>query len=94
MYRDGNLTVRFVRPGRPDSDFAEYEYAYDLRTDTRNFRTLQQFSLTAEERMKSASGSGYFGEYQQFVNYYGNYDYADHWLLSALDAVPTDFENG
>ena len=36
----------------------------------------------------------YFAVFQKFLNYYGNTDYGDKWILAALDATPTNFASG
>ena len=41
------------------------------------------------------NGDGdYYIDFQKFFNYYGRYDYADNWILSALNGERTDFTNG
>jgi uncharacterized protein YcnI len=69
-----------------------FTYTYDQRIDNMNSRTLQGMSKTAETRFLVADQ--YFEEYQQFVDYYGDYDYADKFIKAADTATNTDFENG
>jgi len=90
---NGGGSVRFVLAGDADTKYTEYTYEYNQREDNMNSRTLQSMSKTAEARYKLATGS-YFDEYRTFVNYYGDYDYADKWIMAADAAKNTNFKSG
>jgi hypothetical protein len=64
------------------------EYEYDPLQENGNGRTLQGFSLQAEEKMSTHS------TYQKFYEYYGEFDYANKWVLAAFDGSKTNFDNG
>jgi hypothetical protein len=63
-------------------------YEYEPLQANGNDRTLQGFSLQAEEKMSEHS------TYNKFYDYYGEFDYANKWVLAAFDGGETDFDNG
>ncbi len=68
-------------------------YTYDVLSNNDNGRTLQGFSLQAEERMYNCENCPY-STYEKFYKYYGAFDYADQWILAAFDGGATTFANG
>ena len=81
-----------VQISKGGSTYANFTYTYDQRIDNMNSRTLQGMSKTAETRFLVANQ--YFDEYKQFIEYYGDYDYADKFILAADTETDTDFTNG
>lgn len=81
-----------VQISKGESTYANFTYTYDQRIDNMNSRTLQGMSKTAETRFLVANQ--YFDEYKQFIEYYGDYDYADKFILAADTETDTDFTNG
>ena len=70
------------------------EYDYDIEEENVNGRSIAGFSLGAKKKMydtKSCAGCPY-PEYSAFVDYYGNYEYADDWIRSALTGKATPFQ--
>ena len=49
-------------------------------------RTLQKFSIYAKGRMWDIP-SGPYKTYKKFYEYYGDFDYADKWVMAALDGT-------
>lgn len=82
--------VRITSKGASTS--TNYTYAYDQRVDNMNTRTFQTMTKTAETRFLVAGS--FFEEYQQFVDYYGDHDYADKFIMAADNRVNTNFKNG
>jgi hypothetical protein len=80
----GNLTIEGVGP---------VQYTYDPLVDNVNGRTLQGFSLQAEEKMYLCDACPY-RTYEKFYNYYGSHSYADDWVLAAFAGTSTSFQNG
>jgi len=74
-------------------DGQSFNYTYDVLTDNVNGRTLQGFSLQAEEKMYKCENCPY-KTYNKFYKYYGAYDYADKWIMAAFDGKATSFANG
>lgn len=35
-----------------------------------------------------------FDDYRKFAMYYGEFDYADQWVMAAFDGRETDFDHG
>jgi hypothetical protein len=70
-----------------------FEYAYDVLLDNLNARTIQGFSTTAREKFWLCENCPYV-DYVRFVNYYGTFDYADHWVQAAASGAATDFNLG
>lgn len=69
------------------------EYSYSPRTKNFNVRTLQGFSLQAKEKFVDCIDCPY-KTYSKYLYYYGFYDYADQWILSAFGRRPTNFHRG
>ena len=59
-------------------------------------RTLQGFATTSTVTSKMYSGCAGcpYQTFMQFYNYYGDLDYADKWVLAALDATALTYTNG
>jgi len=67
-----------------------YTYTYSIPEDNWNGRTIAQFSTAAETKMRpNQSTDAYFPDFQYFVDYYGVPDYANEWIISAFEGVPT-----
>jgi hypothetical protein len=58
-----------------------------------NGRTLKQLSINAASVMRDPAGS-FFEDFQIFMNYYGQPDYADHWIQAAIAKNATNFRSG
>jgi hypothetical protein len=70
-----------------------HSYTYDVLVDNNNERTLQGFSLQAEEKMYQCSYCPYV-TYEKFYQYYGVHDYGNQWILAAFDGKETAFGLG
>jgi len=66
-------------------------YQYDIREDTRYSRSLQKLRADAESNMPLSSEHDH---YLKFLNYYGQSDYANQWILAAFNSGNTNFDNG
>ena len=74
---------------------AEYDYSYDKTTDNDNGRTIQGFSIGAQKKMFDGCKGCPYDAYVDFYNYYGQFDYANQWVLAALEGrATTGFTNG
>ncbi|CAJ1931944.1 unnamed protein product [Cylindrotheca closterium] len=76
-----------------DSDI-HFEYSYNSQFDNFNGRTIQRFSLFAEEEMAACGKNCPYNDFAKFVNYYGEYDYADKWIQAAFFEKSTSFDRG
>jgi hypothetical protein len=74
-------------------DGQTFSYTYDILSNNVNGRTLQGFSLQAEEKMYRCENCPYL-TYDKFYKYYGVFDYANQWILAAFDGRSTSFANG
>jgi len=83
----------FKSSGDLSIDGDEYGYTYDVSTDNDNGRTIQGFSESAEDKMHACTNCPY-AEYNKYYKYYGEFDYANQWVLAALDGTSTNFKNG
>ena len=54
-----------------------------------NDRTLQKFSTQSQSKMYACSINCPYVDYNKFYTYYGDFNYADSWVLAALDGTPT-----
>jgi len=70
------------------------QYSYNITEDTINGRTIQGFSTNANPKMYSCEQGCPYEDYEKFYNYYGVFDYADHWIVAAFEKAKTSFTNG
>lgn len=68
-------------------------YSYNFDLDNRNSRTLASFSTDAKALMYDCPQCPY-NTYQKFYDYYGEYDYANQFIMTALDQGTTTFRMG
>jgi hypothetical protein len=68
-------------------------YTYNPVEDNQNRMSLQKFSTHAKEKMYACDDCP-FRLYSQYVDYYGSFSYADHWIQAAFDGSNTDLDNG
>lgn len=68
-------------------------YTYDLIADNYNLRTIQGFSTGSSDVFINCQRCP-LSTHQKFVNYYGDFFYADDFIQAALDGSQTNFENG
>mmetsp|Transcript_7559 Transcript_7559/g.15684 ORF Transcript_7559/g.15684 Transcript_7559/m.15684 type:complete len:511 (+) Transcript_7559:105-1637(+) len=88
-----NTVGCFVDSGNLSINGESYSYTYNLVTENQNGRTIQGFSTEAEDKMHKCTNCPY-EEFLKYYNYYGKFDYANQWILAALEGLPTDFTNG
>jgi hypothetical protein len=65
-----------------------FEYEYVVEQDNVNYRTIAGFSTDAKDKMWD------FDTYTKFVDYYGEYDYADQIITAAFNGGKTNLKNG
>jgi hypothetical protein len=68
-------------------------YTYDLIMDNHNSRTIQGFSTDSSDIFIKCQRCP-LATHQKFVNYYGDFSYADDFIQAALNGAETNFENG
>ena len=72
-----------------------FTYTYDVNTGNTNARTIQGFSTGANSRFRPGDGEPFFDDFQKFVTYYGDIQYADEWVTAAIEKRDTTgFTNG
>jgi len=79
----GNITLGYSKIQ------TKVNYSYNIREDTKSDRTLQRFSTDSESQMWSCKNCPY-DDYQKFVNYYGESDYANQWIIAAFKSAKTN----
>ena len=57
-------------------------------------RTLRGFSTSAEKKMYEDCAGCPYKHYSMYYEYYGDFDYADKWVSSALGGVAASFSSG
>lgn len=68
---------------------------YNSRRDNRAARTMEYLSTSASERMKPCVDCAYYPDFEKFIAYYGVADYANRFILAALNGTSTTgFING
>jgi len=88
-----NTSGCFQESGNLSINGSEYSYNYDVSTDNNNGRTIQGFSTQGEDKMHTCANCPY-AEYDKYYKYYGEFDYANQWVLAAFEGSSTDFKNG
>lgn len=74
--------------------FGDLSYSYSVEDGNKNGRTLQGFSHQAKEKMNDCENCPY-DTYVKFYDYYGQYDYADRFVMAGFNNAKTEgFVNG
>ena len=74
-------------------ELGQHTYSYNPLTKNYNARTLQGFSVEAEEKMYKCTSCPY-KTYNKFYEYYGAFDYGNKWVLAAFNKGSTNFAKG
>lgn len=69
-------------------------YTYNLHSQNMNYRHIQALSTRADVRMKPDGkvNHEYYDFFGQFVDYYGQHDFADHWIENVFNKKDVKFE--
>lgn len=73
--------------GTTRNETKSYNYTYNVHMENKNLRTLQTIA-------REASTFRGMRDFDLFYQYYGDYDYADRWVMAAADGVATNFKSG
>ncbi|CAJ1967370.1 unnamed protein product [Cylindrotheca closterium] len=74
-----------------DRDGIAFPYNYNPEEDNQNRMSLQKLSTHAKQQMYVCNdGDCPFRLYARYVDYYGNFTYADHWIQAAFNGGRTD----
>jgi len=89
-------TVVVVQKNQLSSQSKRFNYKYNPRLDNNNARTLQTFSTTAHNVMHPLGdmNAPYIPDYQVFLDYYGNTEYANMWVMAANGGKDVTFSSG
>jgi hypothetical protein len=86
----------FASPGSfaIEGDETGWEFTYDEEGDNENERTIHSMSTNAERkyRIEGKANQPYFHDFQKFVDYYGEPDFADNMITAARNAGVYEFE--
>lgn len=85
--------LKIAKPGQSFDTGVAFPYTYNIRSDNKNGKTLQQLSTMAGSIMRKEGGE-YFDDFDLFVKYYGQPDYANRWITAAIDKTATNFPSG
>jgi hypothetical protein len=89
-----NTAGCFEETGIMGIDGVEYGYVYDPLTDNNNGRTIAGFSTSAKEKMLTDCPGCPYTDFSYFYDYYGVDNYADEWVMAALNGDSTGFSRG
>ena len=89
-----NTVGCFTASGNLKIDGTQYPYSYNPLVDNNNERTISGFSTGAMKKMYSECPGCPYVDYEYYYNYYGAFDYANQWVLSAMDGSRTNFNKG
>jgi hypothetical protein len=65
----------------------QYNYTYNVHLDNKNLRSLQSIA-------REASMFRGMKDFDIFSQHYGDYDYADRWVMASADGGATNFKSG
>merc|ERR1711988_1222418 len=91
-----DLDQHAITTSLKSGDFVSAKTMYTTGANSQGsngFRTLQGFSTSAQAKMYEGCAGCPYEHYSRFFNYYGDYNYADKWVLAALDGASTGFPN-
>lgn len=71
----------------------ELAYSYNINSDNRNKRTIAGFSTGIESKMLKDCKGCPFEIFEAYNDYYGQPDYADAWVLHALNGTDLVYDN-
>merc|ERR1711988_272852 len=92
-----DLDQHAITTSLKSGDFVSAKTMYTTGANSQGsngFRTLQGFSTSAQAKMYEGCAGCPYEHYSRFFNYYGDYNYADKWVLAALDGTATSFSSG
>lgn len=85
----GHLVV-----GDPEDSLTfNFDYSYNMLTENKNFRTLQDLSVTAKDNLHDCANCPY-DTYEKYHRYYGAYNYGNEWIMAAFNRDMTNFDRG
>ncbi|CAB9501129.1 expressed unknown protein [Seminavis robusta] len=73
---------------------AALPYTYNPETDNKNGRTLAGFSTGAEKKMGKCGPQCPYVDYAKYLNYFGEFDYGNQWIMAAFEKRETKFSMG
>jgi hypothetical protein len=85
--------IRIAKPGGSEESGVDFSYSYNIRTDNKNGRTLKGLCANVGMVMSDIGGD-YYPDFELFRTYYGQSDYADHWITAAINKNATNFKSG
>lgn len=88
------LVAGFAPSGKISVDGADYSYSYSPLRDNLNGETIQRLSTQAREEMYEECEQCAYPTYKRFLDFYGDFDYADEWIKAAFSGTSTGFPNG
>ena len=90
-FADESGTVELVLPNQSQGQGQVFSYAYNIRHDNVNYRTLQSLSTHETAGHKACPDCPYFDDFAQFLDYYGGPDFGNRWILAASSYDTTEF---
>jgi hypothetical protein len=70
------------------------DYSYDISSQNVNEKSIKMFSTQARKRFFECDGTGEncpYPDYDMYRTYYNSFDYADAWVIAAVEGASTDF---
>jgi hypothetical protein len=92
-FTDESGVVELVVPGQEQGTGEVFPYVYDIRRDNVNYRTLQSLSTQETEGNMPCPNCAYFEDFAAYLEYYGDANFGDKWILAASFFNSTDFSS-
>ena len=86
-------TLELVEPSAGTGSGELFPYRYDIRQDNRNLRTYHGFGVHAASRSRDCHGCPFHPEFQKFVDFYGDEEYGNRWIMAASTGNKTSFSS-
>mmetsp|Transcript_6671 Transcript_6671/g.8857 ORF Transcript_6671/g.8857 Transcript_6671/m.8857 type:complete len:395 (+) Transcript_6671:2-1186(+) len=71
-----------------------FNYQANNQGYNKNARAIQGFSTAAQSKMYEDCPGCPYKDFKQYYDYYGEFDYANKWILAAAQGSSTSFKNG
>jgi len=70
------------------------EVSYTAPVVNKNARTIQGFSTAAKAKMNDCDNGCPYPEPKKYFDYFGDFDYADKWIMAGLTGQKVEYKNG
>lgn len=92
-FTDESGAVELVLPDKAQGSGSFFPYVYDIRHDNLNYLTLQILSTRETAGNKACEDCPFFDDFSTYLEYYGDEDFGDKWIMAAALFDTTKFSS-